>query len=111
MSDQELEISYYVALNGRSPFRDWFESLRDFNAQAIIHSQIDRLSLGNFGKCKVLRPGLFELRINYGPGYRIYFGRTGSKIILLLCGGNKSTQTKDVANAYRHWKKFKESQL
>ncbi len=108
MTDQEWEIAYYKTQGGQFPFRDWFNSLRDLKARAIIDTQLGRLSLGNFGKCAVLGPGIYELKIYYGPGYRIYFGRTGSKIILLLCGGDKSTQSADIRTADRYWQNFRE---
>ena len=108
MHNQEWEIAYYIAQNGHSPFRDWFETLRDFDARVIIHARLDRLGLGNFGKCESLGLGIYEMKIYYGPGYRIYFARAGSKVILLLCGGDKSTQSEDVRTAYRYWQNYKE---
>jgi len=106
--DQEWEIAYYKTQHGHTPFREWVESLHDFNARAIIYSRLDRLRLGNFGKCTALGPGIYELKIYYGPGYRVYFGRAGGKIILLLCGGDKSTQPEDIRKAYDYWRNYKE---
>jgi len=66
---------------------------------------------GNFGQCEPIGAGIFELKINYGPGYRIYFGRTDYRVVLLLCGGNKSTQQKDIRIAQGYWQTYKESNL
>src|SRR3989338_2080245 len=101
-------MAYYVAQNGYIPFQDWFDSLHDFNAQVIINARLNRRRVGNIGKCASLGLGIDEMKIYYGPGYRIYFARAGSKIILLLCGGDKSTQSEDVRTAYRYWQNYKE---
>ena len=79
-------------------FLDWFNALRDIRAQARIQTRIDRLSLGLLGDVKFFQ-GIGELRIDYGPGYRIYFARRGDQIIILLHGGDKSTQDKDIRKA------------
>ena len=79
-------------------FLDWFNSLRDIRAQARLQTRIDRLSLGLLGDVKFFQ-GIGELRIDYGPGYRIYFARRGDQIIILLHGGDKSTQDKDIRKA------------
>lgn len=79
----------------------WFSSLRDRVARAKIDIRIRRLSLGNFGDAKPVREGVCELRINFGPGYRIYFVQCGSKVVLLLAGGDKSSQSSDVATALK----------
>ena len=79
-------------------FLEWFNALRDIRAQARIQTRIDRLSLGLLGDVKFFH-GIGELRIDYGPGYRIYFARRGDQIIILLHGGDKSTQDKDIRKA------------
>ena len=79
----------------------WFSSLRDRVARAKIDIRIRRLSLGNFGDAKPVREGVCELRINFGPGYRIYFVQYGSKVVLLLAGGDKSSQSRDIATALK----------
>lgn len=104
MSEYTLRI--LVLRNGRAPFKEWLQSLRDIPTRARIQSRIDRLRLGNFGDCVSVGSGVFELRIHFGPGYRVYFGRYGAQVVLLLCGGDKSTQTRDIANAQRYWKEF-----
>jgi putative addiction module killer protein len=80
-------------------YRKWFESLRDLNAQLRIAARIRRVSLGNLGDTKSVGEGVFELRITYGPGYRIYFVRHGDTVIVLLAGGDKSTQKQDIERA------------
>lgn len=80
-------------------FSRWLDQLRDDRAIANILTRIYRLSLGNFGDAKPVGSGVSELRIDYGPGYRVYFGRIGSSVVLLLSGGTKKTQQKDIARA------------
>lgn len=77
----------------------WLDQLRDDQAIARILTRVYRLSLGNFGDAKALGGGVSELRIDYGPGYRVYFGRIGSSVVLLLAGGTMKTQQKDIAGA------------
>lgn len=87
---------------GRSDvFNDWFERLRDENAQARIARRIDRLQAGNPGDIKPVGNGVSELRIDYGPGYRLYTGRLGNRVIVRLCGGDKSSQQRDIVAARR----------
>lgn len=80
-------------------FDSWFDGLRDTTAKARIAVRIRRLSLGNPGDVKPVGEGISEMRISYGPGYRVYFANRGGFIIILLCGGDKSTQSKDISNA------------
>ncbi|MDD1498393.1 type II toxin-antitoxin system RelE/ParE family toxin [Agrobacterium sp. CNPSo 3708] len=79
-------------------FSDWFTSLRDKRAQARIQVRIDRLSVGLFGDVKFF-DGIGEVRVDYGPGYRVYFTRKGNEIIILLCGGDKGSQRRDIERA------------
>ena len=107
MPEEEWELIYYTTESGKIPFREWFQGLSDFKAQAVIDSRLIRLRLGNFGKCEPVSAGIFELKIDYGPGYRVYFGRIPGKMILLLCGGDKSTQAKDIHSAYFYWQHYR----
>jgi putative addiction module killer protein len=98
-----MEIRIYTNRDGKSPFIDWLKRLRDQKARDTIHNRIDRLRLGNMGDYKALGNGIYEMRIHYSPGYRIYYGKTGKHIILLLCGGNKASQQQDINRAKQYW--------
>ena len=101
------ELHIYVTEEGREPFSEWLASLRDVKACAKIRVRLDRVSLGNLGDCHGVGEGVRELRIDYGPGYRVYIGQEGVTIMLLLCGGDKSTQTKDIETAKRYWNEYR----
>jgi putative addiction module killer protein len=102
-----FEIREYTA-DGRSPFADWFDDL-DPTTAARVHRYVRRLEFGNFGAAKFLRDGVFELRLDFGPGYRVYYGRDGQTIIILLGGGSKRRQDADIAAAVERWKRYKET--
>jgi putative addiction module killer protein len=89
-------------------FRRWRTRLKEVRTRAVIASRLDRLAFGNAGDVKPVGEGISELRIDYGPGYRIYFQRRGERITLLLCGGDKSTQVKDIQSAKRLAKEWSE---
>jgi putative addiction module killer protein len=103
MSDTPVELLEYLLDNGRNPFREWLEGLRDRQARARIRVRLNRIRLGNFGDSKSVGGGVSELRIPHGPGYRVYFGRRGNTVVILLYGGDKKTQTKDIARAQTYW--------
>jgi putative addiction module killer protein len=107
MEVQPREIRNYLTADGRNPFYEWFDSLRDKKAKAKIRARLDRVEDGNLGDYKSVGEGVFELRIDFGPGYRIYFGQDGATIILLLCGGNKSTQEADIYKAKEYWEDYR----
>ncbi|HOG10873.1 MAG TPA: type II toxin-antitoxin system RelE/ParE family toxin [Smithella sp.] len=88
--------SHTIEIRQTDQYIKWFESLADRRAKARIDVRIRRMSLGNFGDVKPIGEGISELRIDYGPGYRVYFTRKGNQIIVLLAGGDKSTQDKDI---------------
>lgn len=94
-----FEIEIYQGGRGKAPFEDWVRSILEIHTRSRIFTRLDRLKMGNFGDCKSVGDGVFELRIHCGPGYRIYFSRIGSRIILLLCAGDKGTQEKDIQKA------------
>ena len=97
-----------VELVSSNIFVDWLTALSDRRAAARIQARLDRLALGNPGDVKPVGEGVSEMRIDYGPGYRVYFTRRGVLLVLLLCGGDKSTQAKDIAQAKRLAKELKE---
>jgi putative addiction module killer protein len=107
METTPQEIREYVDSDGRNHFREWIRGLKDIQARALIRVRLNRIRLGNFGDSKSLGDGVCELRIPYGPGYRVYFGRIGMLIVILLCGGEKGTQKKDIMKAKEFWEDFK----
>ena len=103
----ERQVEVYVSQDGRCPFNAWLTRLKDRQARAKIRVRLNRLRLGNLGDCKPIGEGVTELRIDYGPGYRVYFGQEGPQFILLLCGGDKHTQRADIQKAHEYWINFK----
>jgi putative addiction module killer protein len=102
-----FEIREYTE-NGRSPFRDWFDDLDEVTADRV-NMYIRRLEAGNFSAVKALQEGVYEVRMDFGPGYRVYYGRQGRTIIILLGGGNKRRQDADIAAAVQGWKRLKQT--
>lgn len=103
------ELRLYETSAGACPFEEWLEALRDARGRAQIRVRLDRLEQGNLGDCKPIGDGVRELRIDIGPGYRVYFAEDGPRIVLLLAGGDKSTQTKDIKTAKKFWKEYQGS--
>lgn len=99
-------LRHYRTENGEVPFVEWFARLADRQAKARILVRLERLELGNFGDSRYLRDGVSELRIDWGPGYRVYFGRDGRELILLLCGGDKRRQQADIERALVLWQEY-----
>ena len=106
VADEPKTLKIYQASTGRKPFEEWLDSLDDKAMRARILSRLGRVRLGNLGDSKAAGNGVCELRVNAGPGYRIYFGQDGGSIILLLCGGDKATQRKNITDAKRYWKDY-----
>lgn len=107
VSSSGWEIEVYSNEKGFAPFREWLSKL-DFLMRARILDRINRIRDGNFGDHKMLHGGLCELRLHFGSGYRIYYGIVESRIVLLLCGGDKSEQKRDIKRAESYWKNYKE---
>jgi putative addiction module killer protein len=101
-----MEVLRYVTESGRDVFGDWLASLGDERAAAKTAVRIDRLAAGNFGDCKSLQEGVCELRIDWGPGYRVYYAMAGRACVLLLCGGDKRKQSADIKRAVGYWKDY-----
>lgn len=107
MEAQERDIEYYETVEGKQPFRDWFLSLQDKAARNKIDARIRRVELGNMGYCKSVGKDVIELKIDLGPGYRVYFGQTGNKLVILLTGGDKRSQKKDIKTAHEYWADYR----
>lgn len=101
-----MQILEYLDTAGNSPYRDWFESLSS-QAAAKITVALTRIELGNLSNAKGVGAGVQEFRIDFGPGYRIYFGKDGDRLVILLAGGTKSRQQKDIAAAQMRWADYK----
>ncbi|MCB4755664.1 MAG: type II toxin-antitoxin system RelE/ParE family toxin [Elusimicrobia bacterium] len=99
-------LQTYITPSGRDIFNEWFSSLRDKKTRNIIQNRLDRLALGNPGDHKYVGDGVWELRIYYGPGFRVYYGEDGDFIVILLCGGDKSTQSGDIHFAKSYWEEY-----
>jgi putative addiction module killer protein len=106
-TEGEVEIRHYVTPAGKDIFDEWLTELPDLRAQAKVATRINRLAAGNFGDCRVLRQGLHELRVDWGPGYRVYFTMRGRACVLLLCGGDKRRQSSDIERALEYLQDYK----
>jgi putative addiction module killer protein len=102
-----IEVLRYVTESGQEVIREWLDELHDARAVARIVMRTDRLAEGNFGDCKPLRDGVWELRIDYGPGYRVYYAMVGRTCVLLLCGGDKRKQSGDINRAVEYLTDYK----
>ena len=102
----QVEVRIFALESGKEPFTEWHKRLKDKRAQARVDVRIASVRTGNFGDCKSVGEDVYELRIDYGPGYRVYFGKIESTIILLLCGGDKSSQDADIRRAKEYWRDF-----
>ncbi len=102
-----MEIIRYMKEDGSVPLSDWLSTLRDMQAKIAVRRRIDRFGAGNPGSTRSLRGGVSELKIDMGPGYRVYYALYGQTIVLLLCGGDKGTQDADIAKAVGYWEDWK----
>ncbi len=107
MQAEAITILLYTAANKKSPFEEWVKRLKDRKARAKINVRIARVRLGNFGDHKSVGEGVYELRIDYGPGYRVYYGKLGKTVVLLLCGGDKDSQVDNIKKAKEYWRDYK----
>lgn len=106
----KIEIINYTTKSGKEPFEEWINDL-DRVERAIIRARINRVRNGNFGDCWPIKGSskISELRIDHGPGFRVYFGKNGNSIVILLIGGIKRTQDRDIEKAKRYWEDYKET--
>ena len=104
-----IKIDVYKTLDGKSPYYEWLDDL-DINIQAIIEKRMTRVRLGNFGDHHNIKggKGIYELIFDFGPGYRIYYGKKGLSLIILLMGGDKGSQKRDITKAKRYWQECEE---
>jgi putative addiction module killer protein len=102
-----VEVRRYQTAEGKVPLSEWLDGLRDGRARARIVARLDRLSVDLPGDWKSVGQGVRELRIDHGPGFRVYYGQDGNALILLLCGGDKRTQAKDIGKSHDYWKDYK----
>jgi putative addiction module killer protein len=102
-----IEVRQYLDRLGRNPFQCWFDQLED-SAQARVTVALDRLERGNSSAAKSVGGGVSELRLDFGPGYRIYYGRDGERLVILLGGGTKRRQQADITRALALWREYKQ---
>jgi putative addiction module killer protein len=102
-------VRMYQRSDGVVPFERWYDGLRDKRGQQKILARIARLNLGNLGDNRSVGQGVFELRIAFGPGYRVYIGQDGQNVVILLVGGDKGTQDEDIKKAKAYWKTYQEA--
>ena len=104
---KERELREFLTETGKNPFRDWLVGLRDIQARARIRVRLNRVRLGNLGDCKSVGEGVHEMRLDFGPGYRMYLGLDGDVLVVLLCGGDKRTQSRDIDTAKKYWESYR----
>lgn len=107
MAQEQIEIEVYTNEKGQSPFLKWLNGLKDVIGRAKVRLRLDRLMLGNPSDTKSLGGGLHELRIDFGPGYRLYYGYLRKRLVLLLCRGDKKSQAKDIEKAKLYWNDYR----
>lgn len=98
------EIRHYLTSDGFDVFQDWLTQLRDKLPKMAVVKRVNRVEAGNFGDHKFCRDGVWELRVDVGPGYRVYYALAGQQVVLLLCGGDKGSQDADIDRACAYWK-------
>ena len=100
-------LRYYQTSSFEQPFVEWLRGLNDRQARTRIEARLARVAVGNFGDVEPVGDGVMELRMDWGPGYRVYFGRIGQVVVLLLCGGDKRTQQRDIKRAKAYFEDYK----
>ena len=103
-----IELRRYQLEDASTPVTEWLCGLRDARPRAQIEVRLRRVSVGNFGDCKPVGEGVSELRVDVGAGYRVYYGKHGQALVILLCGGDKGSQQADIMRAKAYWKDWKQ---
>ncbi len=103
-------LKVYVKEDGKEPYTEWLGNLKDYAIRALIIRRVERLKQGNYGDCKSVGEGVQELRLFFGSGYRVYIGEAGNDVVILLCGGDKDSQDKDIERAKKYWQDYQEEQ-
>ena len=106
MEPNPRELLNYITEDGRCPFEDWLNGLKDLTGRALIRKRLNRVRLGNLGNIRSLGDGVAELKVDFGPGYRVYFGEDGPRIVVLLVGGDKGSQQRDITKAKDYWRDY-----
>ena len=106
MTDDEVEVRLYQTPDGNCPFEQWLDSLKDQTTRMRVDARIARIRCGNFGDAKPVGEGVHELRLPFGSGYRVYYGREGSRVVILLTGGDKRRQAADIRLAKALWQMY-----
>jgi putative addiction module killer protein len=99
-----IQIRHYLTPAGRDPYQSWLDALKDLDARVAIQRRVERVANGNFGDHRPCGDGVWELRVDLGPGYRVYYALAGRVVVLLLCGGDKRSQQADIARASSDWR-------
>lgn len=107
MAATPRELRTYETADGKRPFDQWLDRLKDKTTVARVAARLNRVALGNFGDAKSVGDGVSELRLDFGSGYRVYFAQDGDTVILLLCGGDKSSQDKDIRTAKSYFDDYR----
>ncbi len=104
---QKKEARIYATQGGREPFSEWLDHLKDARGKALILTRVRRMEEGSPGHCRSVGEGVQEMKIDFGPGYRVYFGLEGSVLVILLCGGDKGSQNRDIKKAHVLWDDYR----
>jgi len=107
MGNKNKNLRNYITLSGKNPFSEWLSKL-DPSTRVRVRRRLDRVELGNFGDHEPVGEGVYELRLFFGPGYRIYYAEYDDTIVILFCAGHKGTQVKDIKLAKSYWRELKE---
>ncbi|MBA3923816.1 MAG: type II toxin-antitoxin system RelE/ParE family toxin [Nostocaceae cyanobacterium] len=103
-------LKVYAKEDGKEPYTEWLGNVKDYTIRARIIRRVERLKQGNYGDCKSVGEGVQQLRLFFGSGYRVYIGEAGNDVVILLCGGDKDSQDRDIERAKKYWQGYQEEQ-